>query len=473
MLENFTYNISDFDYDLPQELIAQTPIEPRDASRLLVVHRDSGKFEHRHFRDIGVYLRPGDLLIANQSRVLPARLLGHRSGTGGAVEVLLLSERSDLGLDYWETLVRPGRRLREGSRIVFGDETGNEAETQQGAFLQAEVLERTEAGGRIVRFTVENMSLSMLERGRGTRAEARTRAEASPAPTIHETRNPLPLYSRGVPLRSPSGWGGDPATDGGDDLATDGADDLATDINSKGSGTWAIQAHTPSPSYSRGVPLRSPSGSDGGPSVTVRELIEQLGCMPLPPYIHEKLRDPERYQTVYARITGSAAAPTAGLHFTPHLLEQLRQQGVQVGFVTLHVGLDTFRPIECEDIREHKMHSEETDLDAPTAELINETRHAGGRVVAVGTTAVRVLESVASFHEGRIEPYHGATRLFITPGFRFQVVDAMITNFHLPRSTLLLLVSAFASKTLIEEAYQEAIRERYRFYSFGDAMLIL
>ncbi len=393
MLENITYNISDFDYDLPQELIAQTPIEPRDASRLLVVHRDSGRFEHWHFRDIGAYLRPGDLLIANQSRVLPARLLGHRAETGGAVEVLLLVERPDLGPDYWETLVRPGRRLREGSRIVFGD--GNGGEMQQGAFLQAEVLERTEAGGRIVRFTVENTSLLTLERG--------TRAGVNPAPTVDS----LPSYG----------------------------------------GSYV--------------------------NATVRELIDRLGRMPLPPYIHETLRDPERYQTVYARISGSAAAPTAGLHFTPHLLEQLRQQGVRVGFVTLHVGLDTFRPIECEDIREHKMHSEEIDLDAPTAELINETRRAGGRVVAVGTTAVRVLESVASFYEGRIEPYHGATRLFITPGYRFQVVDAMITNFHLPRSTLLLLVSAFASKALIEEAYREAIRERYRFYSFGDAMLIL
>jgi S-adenosylmethionine:tRNA ribosyltransferase-isomerase len=392
MLENITYNISDFDYDLPQELIAQTPIEPRDASRLLVVHRDSGRFEHLHFRDIGAYLQAGDLLIANQSRVLPARLLGHRAESGGAVEVLLLVERPDLGPDYWETLVRPGRRLREGSRIVFGNDGGGEM--QQRGFLQAEVLERTEAGGRIVRFTVENTA--SLTQGRGTRAGV------NPAPTDDTYR-----------------MGG------------------------------------------------------GDHNVTVRDLIERLGRMPLPPYIHETLHDPERYQTVYARISGSAAAPTAGLHFTPHLLEHLRQQGVRVGFVTLHVGLDTFRPIECEDIREHKMHSEEIDLDAPTAELINETRRAGGRVIAVGTTAVRVLESVASFHEGRIEPYHGATRLFITPGYRFQVVDAMITNFHLPRSTLLLLVSAFASKALIEEAYREAMRERYRFYSFGDAMLIL
>jgi S-adenosylmethionine:tRNA ribosyltransferase-isomerase len=364
-LENPIIRISDFDYSLPQELIAQTPIEPRDASRLLVLNRGNGTIEHRHFRDIGAYLRPGDLLIANQSRVLPARMLGRRAETGGAVEVLLLAERPDMGPDHWETLVRPGRRLREGSRIVFGDENG----MKQAVTLCAEILQHTEAGGRIVRFWVRDAE--------------------SPA---------------------------------------------------------AAQGHDESRHY-----------------ISVRELIEQLA-------------DPERYQTVYARITGSAAAPTAGLHFTPHLLEQLRRQGVRIGFVTLHVGLDTFRPIESEDIREHKMHSEAIDLDIPTAELINETRRAGGRVVAVGTTAVRVLESVAGFYKERkerIEPYHGATRLFITPGYRFQVVDAMITNFHLPRSTLLLLVSAFASKALIERAYQEAIRERYRFYSFGDAMLML
>ena len=353
--------ISDFDYDLPAELIAQTPIEPRDASRLLVVHRANGELAHRHFSDIEEYLRPGDLLIANQSRVIPARLLGHRAGTGGAAEVLLLAERLDIGPDYWEALVRPGRRLHEGDRLLFGDETAFSPA------LQAEVRQRTEAGGRIVRFS----------------------------------------------------------------LAAEGT------------------------------------------TLTVRDVIEQLGRMPLPPYIHETLTDPERYQTVYARITGSAAAPTAGLHFTPHLLEQLRSQGVRVGFVTLHVGLDTFRPVENEMVSEHKMHSEEIVLDAPTAELIRETRKAGGRVVAVGTTSVRVLESVASFYDGQVEPYQGNTRLFITPGYRFQVVDAMITNFHLPRSTLLLLVSAFASKALIEQAYQEAIRERYRFFSFGDAMLLL
>ncbi|MEO8972581.1 MAG: tRNA preQ1(34) S-adenosylmethionine ribosyltransferase-isomerase QueA [Ktedonobacteraceae bacterium] len=358
--------ISDFDYHLPEELIAQTPLEPRDASRLLIVHRTTGKLEHCHFRDIGEYLRPGDLLIANQSRVIPARLLGRRAETGGAVEVLLLAERPDLGSDCWETLVRPGRRLHEGDRVIFG----NEADPQM--LLHGEILQRTDAGGRIVRLFTEN-----------------------------------------------------------------GIENLAT----------------------------APG--------TVSQRIEQLGRMPLPPYIHETLADPERYQTVYARISGSAAAPTAGLHFTPHLLDQLRRQGVRVGFVTLHVGLDTFRPVEVEDVSEHKMHSEEIELDAPTAELINETRKAGGRVIAVGTTSVRVLESVASLNDGQIKPYAGNTRLFITPGYPFKVVDAMITNFHLPRSTLLLLVSAFASKELIEKVYQEAIRERYRFFSFGDAMLML
>jgi S-adenosylmethionine:tRNA ribosyltransferase-isomerase len=353
-------NISDFDYHLPPQLIAQTPLEPRDASRLLVLKRATGALEHRLFRDIGAYLHPGDLLIANQSRVIPARLLGRRAATGGVVEILLLAERPDLGLDYWETLVRPGRRLREGDRIVIGDET------KPNSTLLAQILQRTAAGGRIVH----------------------------------------------------------------------------------------LSALTPA-------------------SPGVRQLIEQLGRMPLPPYIHETLADPERYQTVYARIRGSAAAPTAGLHFTPHLLQQLRQQGVMIGFVTLHVGLDTFRPVECEDVSDHKMHSEEIELDAPTASLIAETRRAGGRVIAVGTTSVRVLESVAALYGGNIEAYQGHTSLFITPGYRFQVVDAMITNFHLPRSTLLLLVSAFAGKALIEKAYQAAIGERYRFFSFGDAMLIL
>lgn len=361
--------ISDFDYHLPTELIAQTPIEPRDASRLLVVRRDAETMGHRHFRDIEEYLQPGDLLIANQSRVIPARLLGKRSESGGAVEVLLLAERPDLGSDTWEVLVRPGRRLREGARVIFG------GETEENARLLGEVLERTEAGGRIMRFWVPGRS--------------------------DERRD-------------------DP---------------------------YAL--------------------------LDVRQAIDEIGKMPLPPYIHETLDDPERYQTVYARIRGSAAAPTAGLHFTPQLLDRIRAKGVQTGFVTLHVGLDTFRPVESELVSEHKMHSEEIELDEATAALINETRRNGGRVVAVGTTSVRVLESVASLNKGNIAPYKGATRLFITPGYRYQAVDALITNFHLPRSTLLLLVSAFMGKSLMERAYQEAIAQRYRFFSFGDAMLIL
>ncbi len=361
--------MSDFDYNLPQHLIAQTPIEPRDASRLLVVDRGSERMEHRHFRDIGDYLRPGDLLIANQSRVIPARLLGKRAETGGSVEVLLLAERPDLGRDCWETLVRPGRRLREGARILFEDASNR-------VRLAGEILQRTDAGRRIVRLAASESA-------------------------------------QHIPYADPYSF------------------------------------------------------------LTVRQLIDELGKMPLPPYIHETLADPERYQTVYARIRGSAAAPTAGLHFTPQLLAQLRAQGVRTGFVTLHVGLDTFRPVEHENISDHKMHSEEIDLDPDTAQLIQETRNAGGRVIAVGTTSVRVLESVAALHDGNIAPYHGPTRLFITPGYRFQAVDAMITNFHLPRSTLLLLVSAFMGKALMEQVYQEAIREHYRFFSFGDATLLL
>ena len=362
--------ISDFDYELPTELIAQTPVEPRDSSRLLVVHRSRETFEHRHFRDISAYLRPGDLLLANQSRVIPARLLGQRAETGGAVEILLLSERPDLGHDYWETLVRPGRRLRKGSIVEFYN-------ANRECRLLAEIGERTEADGRIVHLCVPHNVQQAVA-----------------------TNNPYDVTA-------------------------------------------------------------------------VRQRIDELGRMPLPPYIHETLEDPERYQTVYARIRGSAAAPTAGLHFTPGLLAQLRQQGVRVGFVTLHVGLDTFRPVEHERVSDHKIHSEEIEVDAPTAELINATRKAGGRIIAVGTTSVRVLESVASLYHGEIHPYKGHTRLFITPGYRYQVVDALITNFHLPRSTLLLLVSAFTGKELMERIYQEAIHERYRFFSFGDAMLLL
>lgn len=358
--------LSDFSYDLPRELIAQTPVEPRDSSRLLVVHRATGELEHRRFRDIGAYLRAGDLLVANQSRVIPARLTGVKEQTGGQAEVLLLAVRGDLGPDTWEALVRPGKRLHMGQRVVFGE----------GA-LVAEIGERTPTGARIVRL-----------------------------------------------------------------LPREG---------------------------------------------TVAEAVARVGVMPLPPYIHTPLADAERYQTVYSRVPGSAAAPTAGLHFTPELLAALEQRGVGMTTVTLHIGLDTFRPIESDDLTRHVMHSEEIELDAASAERINVTRAEGGRVVAVGTTSVRVLESVAehSAHlrehgelpdaaqNGVVTPYRGRTSLFLKPGSRFRAVDAMITNFHLPRSTLLVLVSAFAGRELMLHAYEEAVRLQYRFYSFGDAMLIL
>ncbi len=346
---------SDFDYDLPPELIAQTPIEPRDASRLLVVNRATGGLEHRLFRDIGEYLRPGDLLVANRSRVIPARLAGRKADTGGAVEALLLARRPDLGPDCWEALVRPGRRVREGQELRF--------ERAGAGALSAVVVARTEAGGRILRFT--------------------------------------------------------------------------------------------------------PPASDE----PVDAVLEQLGTMPLPPYIHARLENPERYQTVYAREPGSAAAPTAGLHFTPELLARLEAQGVETAFVLLHVGLDTFRPVEEENPDDHKMHSEAFAVDEQAAAQINAARARGGRVVAVGTTSVRVLESLPDAPQ--VAPRQGRTDLFITPGFQFRLVDALITNFHLPRSSLLMLVSAFAGYDLIRRAYAEAIARRYRFFSFGDAMLIL
>ncbi|HEY7781762.1 MAG TPA: tRNA preQ1(34) S-adenosylmethionine ribosyltransferase-isomerase QueA [Ktedonobacterales bacterium] len=359
--------LADFNYHLPPELIAQTPIEPRDASRLLVVHRATGTLEHRTFRDIGDELRPGDLLVANRSRVIPARLRGVKEPTGGAVELLLLAIRPDLGPDHWEALVRPGRRLRAGQRLAFG----------AGA-LAAEVLDRTEAGSRVVR-------------------------------------------------------------------------------------------------------LEAPDGD-------VPAALGRVGAVPLPPYIHEPLSDPERYQTVYARTPGSAAAPTAGLHFTPELLAALEARGIGVAYVTLHIGLDTFRPIAEDDVTQHHIHSEEIDLDEATAARINATRAAGGRLVAVGTTAVRVLESAAAraivgatdvsqtSSGGRpplVVPFRGRTSLYIVPGHRFRAVDLMLTNFHLPRSTLIVLVSAFAGRELILRAYAAAVAERYRFFSFGDAMLLV
>jgi len=350
---------SEFDYDLPTEFIAQTPVEPRDASRLLVYERAGGTISHRRFRDIGEYLSAGDVLVFNRTRVIPARLYGRKDVTGGAVEVLLLRRE---GERTWRALVG-GKRVGEGTRLVLGDRNG-----------------------------VHRMATVVQE---GPRSER-----------VLEFDGPL-----------------------------------------------------------------SP-------------LLEQLGVVPLPPYIHTPLDDPERYQTVYARDPGSAAAPTAGLHFTPELLVALRRQGVQMAYCTLHIGLDTFQPVRTEEIEAHSMHSERATLTADEARLINETKLAGGRVVAVGTTAVRTLESAAlkSAGEAGIEgdacPWRPVvaldedTSLYITPGYRFRVVDALITNFHLPRSTLLMLVSAFAGVEAIREVYRVAIDEGYRFYSFGDACLL-
>jgi S-adenosylmethionine:tRNA ribosyltransferase-isomerase len=334
-----------YDYALPPELIAQQPVEPRDASRLMVVDRASGRIEHHLFRDLPSLLAPGDLLVANRSRVIPARLRGHRLPTGGAAELLLLRAR---GQGHWEALVRPGKRLAVGSRIGFGERE-----------VFAEIVARGDAGGRVVRFVD----------GRG-----------------------------------------------------DAIEDAAFD-------RW----------------------------------LAAVGQMPLPPYIRAPLGDRERYQTVYAREPGSAAAPTAGLHFTPELLLRLRDRGIEMAHVTLHVGLDTFRPVEVEDVREHRIHAEWCELTEPTAARIARAE----RVVAVGTTAVRVLETSG----GR--PYRGDTRLFLYPGRELAVVDGLITNFHLPRSSLLMLVSAFAGRELVRRAYELAVAERYRFFSFGDAMLIL
>ena len=336
---------SDFNFDLPQELIAQTPLERRDSSRLLTLNKVTGEREHRHFYDLPDLLREGDCLILNDSRVLPARLFGKRSG-GGACEVLLLIDR---GEKVWECLVRPGRKLRTGAKISFGD-----------GQLTAEVVGEVEGGNRLVRFDYEGIFLETLER---------------------------------------------------------------------------------------------------------------LGKMPLPPYIKEELEDSERYQTVYSRVVGSAAAPTAGLHFTRELLERVKAKGVKVGYVTLHVGLGTFRPVKAESLDEHEMHSEYCVISQETADLINETKNNGGRVICVGTTSCRTIESWAN-EDGTMEAKAGWTNIFIYPGYRFKVLDALVTNFHLPESTLIMLVSALAGRENVMAAYKEAVEERYRFFSFGDAMFI-
>ena len=335
----------DFYYDLPQELIAQTPLEQRDASRLMVLNRQTGEISHRHFHDILDYLNPGDCLVMNDSRVLPARLLGHRP-TGGMAEVLLLR---DLGNKCWECLAKPGRKLQPGSTVIFGD-----------GELTATVRDVQEDGNRVVEFHYEGIFLEILER---------------------------------------------------------------------------------------------------------------LGKMPLPPYIKAELADQERYQTVYSREVGSAAAPTAGLHFTKELLEEIRAKGVKTAFVTLHVGLGTFRPVKAEEITEHHMHSELCMMSAETADILNETRKNGGRIVCVGTTSCRTLESLVG-EDGTFCAASRWTDIFIYPGYRFRAMDALITNFHLPESTLVMLVSAFAGREHVLHAYEEAVKERYRFFSFGDAMFI-
>ena len=336
----------DFWYDLPEELIAQTPLEKRDTSRLMVLDKDTGKVTHKHFYDIIDYLQPGDCLVMNDSRVLPARLLGHRP-TGGAVEVLLLR---DLGNKQWECLCKPGRKMQEGSQVIFGD-----------GELTAKVVKVNDDGNRVVEFSYEGIFLEVLER---------------------------------------------------------------------------------------------------------------LGKMPLPPYIKAELADQERYQTVYSREVGSAAAPTAGLHFTQELLERLREKGVKTAFVTLHVGLGTFRPVKAEQISEHHMHSELCMINQETADILNETKCSGGRIICVGTTSCRTLESLVK-EDGSFEAGSKWTEIFIYPGYRFKAMQGLITNFHLPESTLVMLVSAFAGKDHVLDAYAQAVREKYRFFSFGDAMCIL
>lgn len=337
---------SDFYFDLPERLIAQHPLEQRDASRLLVLDRADGSVTHRHFRDLLEYVQPGDCMVFNNSRVIPARLMGHAVGKTTPIEVLLLIDR---GEGLWECLTRPGRKTREGVELVFGD-----------GLLTATVESVQPDGNRLIRFHYDGIFL---------------------------------------------------------------------------------------------------------------EILDKLGTMPLPPYIKEKLDDPERYQTVYSKTPGSAAAPTAGLHFTPELLEQLKAKGVNLAFVTLHVGLGTFRPVKEDEITDHVMHSEYYVMDEQTADLINRTREAGGKIWAVGTTATRTLETIAD-EVGHVHAQSGWTDIFIYPGYRFKAVDHLVTNFHLPESTLMMLISAFATREMVMEAYRQAIEEEYRFFSFGDSMLL-
>ena len=337
--------LSDFDYELPEERIAQVPVEPRNSSRLMVLDPVEKTMEHRHFYDLKEYVEPGDTLIFNDTRVMPARLIGHRDQTGGKVEVFLLRR---LDATHWETLVKPGKKAKPGYQINFSDE------------LSCVVTDHTDFGGRIVEFKFEGI---------------------------------------------------------------------------------------------------------------FEEILDRLGETPLPPYIHEKLEDKERYQTVYNREQGSAAAPTAGLHFTKEQMQELKDMGVNLGFVTLHVGLGTFRPVNVEDIQKHDMHKEFYNVPEETAKLIMDTKKAGHRVIAVGTTSIRTLESAAD-SMGEISAKSGWTQIFIYPGYDFKIVDAIITNFHLPKSTLIMLISAFAGRNFVLDAYKTAVEMKYRFFSFGDAMML-
>ena len=338
---------SDFYYELPKELIAQDPLEDRSSSRLMHLDRNTGAVEHRHFRDIREYLKPGDCLVINDTKVIPARLYGRKEGTDALIEILLLKRKEN---DVWETLVKPGKKCRPGAEISFGE-----------GILKGKIIEVVEEGNRLIQFEYEGI---------------------------------------------------------------------------------------------------------------FEEILDRLGEMPLPTYITHKLKDKNRYQTVYAKHEGSAAAPTAGLHFTEELLEEIQSMGVRIAHVTLHVGLGTFRPVKVEEVTEHHMHSEFYVVEEEQAALINQTRKQGGRVIAVGTTSCRTLESAAS-EDGTLKAGSGWTDIFIYPGYRFKILDGLITNFHLPESTLIMLVSAFAGKEHVLAAYEEAVREKYRFFSFGDAMIIL
>ena len=339
--------VSDFNYYLPKELIAQHPTEKRDESRLMVLHRDTKEIEDKTFKDIIDYLEPGDCLVRNNTKVIPARLYGIKEETGINVEFLLLNRIEG---DYWEVMVRPGRRLKEGTKVIFGN-----------GILQAEILEIMNGGNRKVKFTYEGI---------------------------------------------------------------------------------------------------------------FNEILDKIGLMPLPPYIHEKLKEKDRYQTVYAKYEGSAAAPTAGLHFTNELLEEIRQKGIDIANVTLHVGIGTFRPVKEENVEEHAMHTEHFYIKQEDVEKINKAKKEGHRIIAVGTTSCRVLESIAD-ENGYVKPIEADTGIFIYPGYKFKCIDGLITNFHLPESTLIMLVSALAGKDYIMHAYEEAVKEKYRFFSFGDAMAIL